>query len=156
MKSYIVFSDIHGNNGAMNKLLPLINENSGAIFAGDGLQTVETSSIKNQLFCVKGNYDYSPADGERVLQIEQVKIFLTHGHLYSAKSTLLKLKLRAKELGCKAVIFGHTHSPLICEDDGILFINPGSCSLYVPQKTFVYMVVNGEKITAVINDTTLN
>lgn len=156
MKSYIVFSDIHGNNVAMNKLLPLINENSGAIFAGDGLQTVVTQPVKNQLFCVKGNCDYSFEESERVLQIEQVKIFLTHGHLYSAKSMLLKLKLRALELGCNAVIFGHTHSPSVCEEDGVLFINPGSCSLYVPRKTFVYMVINGEKITAFINDTTLN
>ena len=64
----------------------------------------------------------------------------------------LKVIEEAKKENCDTVIFGHTHHAEICEEEGVTIINPGTCMKYCPSKTFVYLVINGKKITAVIND----
>ena len=40
--------------------------------------------------------------------------------------------------------------------DGITLINPGCMTLYSTVKSFAYVVLSGEKVTAVINDKLLN
>ncbi len=156
MKSYIVFSDIHGNRGAFDKLLPLINENDGAFFAGDGAQTFSPKEIKGEFYAVKGNNDYAVYPAEQVVEVEGLRVFLTHGDCYGVRSGLTRLKLRAQEQGCGVVIYGHTHLPEIVEDDGILFVNPGSCDYYSPIKTFAYLAFGSDKPQAFINEKTLN
>lgn len=156
MKNYIIFSDIHGNRGSFEKLLPLINENDGAFFAGDGSQTFSPGEIKGEFYAVKGNNDYAVYPSERVIEIEETRIFLTHGDLYGVRQGLTRLKLRAEELGCSVVVYGHTHAAEIVEEGGILFINPGSCDYYTPIKTFAYLSLNSGKPQAFINEKTLN
>ena len=60
--------------------------------------------------------------------------------------------MRAKELECNAVIFGHTHLPFIEELGGVLLINPGSCSYYSQVKTYAVLTVKDGKINAYINE----
>ena len=152
MKSYIVFSDIHGNRAAFDKLLPLINENDGAIFAGDGANTFERFEIEKEFYGVSGNNDYCDLPWTCVIQIEKRRVLLTHGHLFGARGGHRRLIEEAKKENCDTVIFGHTHRAEICEEEGVTIINPGTCMKYCPSKTFVYLVINGKKITAVIND----
>ena len=154
MKNFIVFSDIHGNYNALQKLKPLINENDGAFFAGDGLNDILGAKLPN-LNYVGGNCDGS-LEREKIIEVEGVKIFLTHGHEYGVKGDLQRLYYRASELGVNVVIFGHTHQPLVQEINGILFLNPGSCSAFSIPKTFIYLCVQGERVNAFLNQTTLN
>jgi len=154
MKSFIVFSDVHGDYKAMQKLRPLICENDGAFFAGDGLSCVLQSNIE-KLYWVAGNCD-GYGDKELIAEIDGVKILLTHGHLYGVKSGLQRLFYRAKELDVNAVIFGHTHAPLIALEDGVLFLNPGTCSSNALKPTFIYLCINDGKITPFLNDSTLS
>ena len=157
MKSFIVFSDIHGNREAFNKLLPLINENDGAIFAGDGVTTFRRNEISGEFYAVRGNNDYSVYPAEQIAEIEGHRIFIAHGDAYGVRSGLTRLKLRAEESNCDAVIFGHTHLPEIVEENGIIFINPGSCERFASVKTFAYVVFEKDKkVSAFINEKTLN
>lgn len=155
MKSFIVFSDIHGNREAFNKMLPLINENDGAIFAGDGVLTFSRKEIAGEFYAVKGNNDNSLYPSEQIIEIEGHKVFLTHGDLYGVRYGLTRLKLKAEETGCDVVIFGHTHSPEIVTEGGITFINPGSCERFAAVKTFAYVVFD-KTVSAFINEKTLN
>ena len=154
MSKFIVFSDIHGNYNALQKLKPLINENDGAFFAGDGLKDLLGLRVAN-LHYVSGNCD-GFGECEKIVEVEDVKIFLTHGHEYGVKGDLQRLYYRASELGANVVIFGHTHQPLIQEINGILFLNPGSCSVFSVPQTFIYLCVQGTKASAFLNKTTLN
>ena len=154
MKSFIVFSDVHGDYKAMQKLRPLICENDGAFFAGDGLSCVLQSNIE-KLYWVAGNCD-AYGDKEQIIEIEGVKILLTHGHLYGVKSGMGKLYYRAKEVGANVVIFGHTHAPLTCEEDGIMFLNPGTACSNAIFPTFIYMCIKQGKVQAFLNQTTLS
>ncbi|MDD3191858.1 MAG: metallophosphoesterase family protein, partial [Bacilli bacterium] len=57
-----------------------------------------------------------------LIDIGEVRIFITHGHLY-LKNRLLQL---AKQTKSKIVITGHTHIPFIVQEENIYFCNPGS------------------------------
>lgn len=155
MKSFIVFSDIHGNREAFNKLIGLINENDGAIFVGDGLNTFMPSEIKSEFYAVRGNNDYACYPAEQVINIEGHNVFITHGDGYGVRTGLTRLKFRAQELNCDVVIFGHTHLPEIAVEDGITFINPGTCERFAAVKTFAYVAFD-KTVSAFINEKTLN
>ena len=66
---------------------------------------------------------------EQLIELENKKILMTHGHEYGVKSSLLNLNYRAKELGADIALYGHSHIAAIEKHDGIWFVNPGSVSL---------------------------
>lgn len=99
---------------------------------GDNVSDVEI--IKNQtgkdVVFVKGNCDIErTAKVEQLIELENKKIFMTHGHEYGVKSSLLNLNYRARELGADIALYGHSHIASIEKHDGIWFVNPGSVSL---------------------------
>ena len=53
-------------------------------------------------------------------------ILVTHGHHYFVSRDYDKLVENAQAKGCKIAMYGHTHMPVIENEDGILVINPGS------------------------------
>lgn len=60
-----------------------------------------------------------------------VRTFMTHGHHHGVKSGIERLLAAARAADAKAVLFGHTHSPLCYrEEDGLWVLNPGSCGYY--------------------------
>ena len=154
MKTAVVISDTHGNNQALKRLIPLFSENDYIIFLGDGETDLYRlpENLQNKIIKVRGNCDLSDTPTERVLEIEGVKLFLTHGHLYGAKYSLERLKLRAQEVGASVCMYGHSHFAAIDEFDGISLINPGTTSRYSAQPSYCYCVFSNGKITAKITD----
>ena len=149
MKSYVVFSDIHGDEYAKKILQKYVEGSDGAFFAGDGISGLNDFT-KKPFYAVKGNCDLI-GEEEKIIETDGVKILLTHGHLYGVKSSYLRLIYRAKELGVNVVIFGHTHLPLIMQEEEVLLLNPGSCSIYGAQKTFINLFISNNKASAIIN-----
>ena len=124
-----VFSDSHGN---MENVLRIFDDSPADryLFCGDGLTDAEDAAHLRDvpLTAVAGNCDYgSTARTEWLLELEGVRILLTHGHGYAVKQGTGALLRRARELEAKVVLFGHTHQRLLEEADGVLLINPGSC-----------------------------
>ena len=151
IKRYIVFSDIHGDKRVYKELKGYTEGNDGAFFAGDGLSMLKDFTDKD-LFAVGGNCDLGGAP-EIVTEIEGVRVLLTHGHKYGVKGSLLSLKLRAAELECGAVIFGHTHQPLCSYEGGILFLNPGTCSDFGSGGTYAILTLDNGTARADISRT---
>lgn len=154
MKRLIAVSDSHGNAKAVEKLLPLIKENHYFLHLGDGLsdlRAVLEEFPKKTYFCL-GNCDfYGGVSDEGILEVEQVKIFYCHGHRYGVKGGLGALAKRAKELDCQLALYGHTHQAGVLEIDGVTLVNPGSLRYpFGEGGSYAYIVINGEKITAVI------
>jgi putative phosphoesterase len=76
---------------------------------------------------VRGNNDvYSAEPRLRVERVEDASIMLVHGDEFY---NTYHLAMRAEENHCGAVLFGHTHIPLLQASGDILLINPGSLSL---------------------------
>lgn len=154
MKRMIIVSDSHGNAKAIEKMLPLIEENHYFVFLGDGISDLAKAfevADKKVVFC-RGNCDFfARVDEEGVLGIEGVKIFYCHGHKYGVKLGLGRLAKETKERGCQIALYGHTHNAKITEIDGVTLINPGSLRLPVGEGgSYCYLVVNGDKFTPVI------
>jgi putative phosphoesterase len=127
-----VLSDTHGRLTLARKAVPLMGDIQLLIHAGDFYHDALKLGGEFQLSAtaVIGNCDLGVnGPKEEQLDVGEMRIFITHGHLYRAKSGLLNLYLRAKELGADVVIFGHTHVPEIEYCDGICLFNPGSISL---------------------------
>ncbi len=132
----LVFSDSHSNFTKIKEAIDLHKAKCDCvIFLGDGLSDIGyVKELYPQIpfFMVKGNCDFfaSEAEDEKLLCLDEFKIFITHGHKYGAKSGYGRLAYRARELEADAVFFGHTHVPLddVIEVAGkqIRLFNPGS------------------------------
>ena len=78
---------------------------------------------------VAGNMDFhSDLPGEKVFQIGNYKVFLTHGHLYGANYSEKNLREAGEYEGADIVMYGHTHIPKITRYGDIVVLNPGSIS----------------------------
>ncbi|MBP2000926.1 putative phosphoesterase [Paenibacillus shirakamiensis] len=82
---------------------------------------------------IAGNND--PEDiitkfGQRkILTLGSKKVGLVHGHLpFAGRSTEDKARLAFKQDQVDAILFGHSHQPLLKQVDGILLFNPGSAA----------------------------
>ena len=150
MKNFIVFSDVHGDLVAFEQILKFANKNDGLFFAGDGINLLISQPKNENWYYVKGNCDVI-GEQEKIIEVDGVRILLVHGHNQGVKSNYLRLSLYAKEKGCNVVIFGHTHIPYVCEEDGLLMINPGSCSYYSERKTYACLCISSGKASAYIN-----
>lgn len=122
----VVISDSHGNKKGIDKIFKTQNFDY-LFFLGDGLIDLGSYIYLDNVFAVSGNCDFfSSIENEKVVVLENKKIFYTHGNKYGVKSSLDNLINEGKEVGADFVLFGHTHKKIAIEQDGVLIINPGS------------------------------
>lgn len=137
-----VISDTHRYNWVIEEAVKNMGDVDIIIHLGDNVQDVEEIAkyFKGRIINVRGNCDLSKsAPVELVEMIEGKKFLITHGHRYDVKNTLIRLKLKAMEIGADVVLFGHTHASGIACEDGIWFVNPGSPA--VPRNGFFSVAV---------------
>jgi hypothetical protein len=148
-------SDTHRDLSNFNKVLELEEDFDLLLHAGDNIDDID--SIQDSAFnavIVKGNGDrQKEGNWDEVINISDKKILLTHGHRYGVKYGLNKLAYKAMELEVDIVVFGHTHRSFKLEEDGILFLNPGSLN-YPRDGSFSYGVIKIKegKVRAEIKD----
>ncbi|MCM1330744.1 MAG: metallophosphoesterase [Ruminococcus sp.] len=128
----IVMSDSHGISSQVEKI---IRANAGAdmfLHLGDGESEVEKMRLKYpniDLRFVSGNCDRSGGSPKSIIVGAMGrKIFCTHGHVYRVKDGIEPLVYAAKQNGCCAALFGHTHERFIGVSEGVDVMNPGSCA----------------------------
>lgn len=148
MKTILVLSDTHGNISALEKLVPIMKDSDYIFHLGDFERDIKLfKEFDNKIVSVKGNCDGGGKD--QIIEIENNKILLTHGDKYGVKQSLLRLTLKATELGANLVFYGHTHLPKIEEYNGITFINPGSATAF-SNRSYCYTVICKDKIVSKI------
>lgn len=132
----LVFSDSHSYTDYMVECTRRVDPDAvihlGDYYADADVFCREFPGVA--LYAVPGNCDryrggYQP-DPVAVVELDQIRFFLTHGHLHGVKYDLHKLKLEARRAGADAVLFGHTHEQFIAQEDGLWIINPGSCGMF--------------------------
>lgn len=148
-----VISDTHGNLRDIDSLAEIMLESDYVFHLGDHFDDMKNYHhiLGDKLYRVHGNCDWGNQK-DIVVKVGDVKIFATHGDLYGVKSGNERLVKKAKEENCKVAFYGHTHVSGIESCDGVLLINPGSLSKYTTKKTFAYVVINGDKVTPIINE----
>ena len=145
-------SDSHGKSGAVSDL---VDNNLGRsqmfIHLGDGEK--ETDLIMAEyphldFRRVSGNCDYcSRLPLSMVIDTDGARIFAAHGHSYGVKGSLEHITTAAKQNDCNIVLFGHTHERFLHYENGIYYMNPGSCAMprdgKVPSYGFIDITGNG-------------
>ncbi len=120
----VVVSDNHGNEKSLKDIKQMHPDASYFIHCGDAL--VSESALDGYIV-VNGNNDYELSfPYERILEIDSLKILVTHGHFFISYFGKKKLIEHAKKLNCDLVLYGHTHLFDHSIEEGIHFINPGS------------------------------
>ena len=114
----LILSDTHGRSDRIQELLdrPAVHPDA-ILFAGDGVRDFQYLSLPCPLFAVKGNNDMmvAPINGELpqnslTLDLEGLRIYMTHGHLCGVKEQTARLLMQAIQQKADVVIFGHTHN----------------------------------------------
>ena len=150
----LVFSDTHC---CIEPCIKTINNIIGVdmiIHAGDhdsDAKKLEKLFPTIPIKYVRGNCDFSSSPSGLTVEIEDKKIFVTHGHLYNVKTeyNYSTLKEKGLSMGADLVVFGHTHIPY-CENNGkIILLNPGSVKM---SQTFGVIEVENGKIKAAVCD----
>ncbi|WP_044566257.1 YfcE family phosphodiesterase [Anaerococcus provencensis] len=128
----LVTSDTHGNYGLISDYILENGDIDLLIHAGDGVEDVENIHYETDIsyYVVKGNNDFfSNESYDKIIDIENQRIFLSHGHKYGVDYTYDKLIEKAKENKCNIIIHGHTHVYVNKYIDHILILNPGTIFL---------------------------
>ncbi len=157
MKRYLAFSDSHGNNSLMLKVIKKEKKNGvdGIFHMGDieGGDRELRNSIPGPVHIVRGNCDYDRSLPEIIVhEIEGVTVVLTHGHRHQVHIDLSILRTIAEANDAKLVMFGHTHRPYLESFQGLTVLNPGSISKprqQNPQKTYAIVTFNDDKTVEV-------
>lgn len=140
MKAFII-SDSHGWGNELKDVLDRHREEVDVlIHCGDSELTKNHPALLG-LNIVKGNCDYGDDFPEEWTEtVNDVTIYVTHGHLYNVKMTHVPLSYRAEEKGAQIACFGHSHIAAAFEENGVIFINPGSVRLPRGRKEHTYCI----------------
>lgn len=129
----LVLSDSHATLRIMREAVVAIKPNA-IIHLGDFFDDGEVIREENMhipFYSVPGNCDkyrmYQPRPESLCCAVYGVRVYMTHGHNHYVKSGLYSLVKDAKEANAQVVLFGHTHTPMCEQRDGLWVLNPGSC-----------------------------
>ena len=124
----LVFSDSHGQIKAM-KAAAEAERPDMILHLGDYVRDHEALQRlypQCPMEHVAGNCDYPILGENRLLELEGVKIFMTHGHRYRVKQSMLYAVYAAREEHADLLLFGHTHCPVILQEPELVCMNPGA------------------------------
>ena len=122
----LVMSDTHGDCQVIEKERKFYPNAAAMIHCGDSERPFFHPALEG-MQKVRGNCDLdSEFPDVAIFDVDGVTFFVTHGHLFNVKSSILSLSYRAKEVDAQIACFGHSHILGAEMLDGILFINPGS------------------------------
>ncbi|EON71456.1 metallophosphoesterase [Lysinibacillus sphaericus] len=122
----LVMSDTHGDSLVIDKVRGFYPNADAVIHCGDSELAFSHTALTG-MKKVRGNCDAEKAfPDEVVFEVGDVAFFVTHGHLFNVKTSILSLSYRAKEVAAQITCFGHSHILGAEMIDGVLFINPGS------------------------------
>ena len=132
----VLISDSHGNKVGIDKIFKNIKFDY-LFFVGDGLNDLGDYVYLDNVFAVSGNCDFfSRLDNEKYCELQNKKIFYTHGNKYGVKLGLSNLVARAKELNVDFVFYGHTHNQKVERIGDVYYINPGSFHIQSNGKSY--------------------
>ena len=127
---FAVLSDTHGDLSRMFAAADYIRalKPDALIHLGDFCADAEAMAkeLRLELHAVAGNCDgFAPRLMlERTVEVEGMRFFLTHGHLYPSRELLARA---GRAQGADAVLSGHSHIARAEREPGDLWlINPGT------------------------------
>ena len=127
----LIVSDTHRRNENYLALLKKWKNVDMVIHCGDveGSEYAISESAECSVCMVSGNNDFfSQLPREQEISIGKYKVWITHGHHYLVSMGPERIMQEARARGVDIVMFGHTHRPLLIQEDDLIALNPGSLS----------------------------
>lgn len=123
----LIMSDTHGDAAVIERVKGFVKDADIIVHCGDSELDYHHPFLEG-VQRVRGNCDRQTNFPEEIT--EQLAtgdtLFVTHGHLFNVKLTLMPLTYRAEEVGATLCCFGHSHLLGAEKIGNTLFINPGS------------------------------
>lgn len=135
----LVFSDSHG---ALGNLYEAVEREAPdrILHLGDHYRDAEDLGLAFgglDILYVPGNCDYAAQIPPSIeTELDGVRIFLTHGHLFGVKSGTARLLLEAQRRGVPLALFGHTHTVFLETQGGVTLFNPGCCGRFTSRPSY--------------------
>ena len=149
-KTFIVMSDSHGDREIVRDIKERYLGKADAIFHNGDSELPSSDSIWNGIYVVAGNCDYdSGYPNNLVLPFSNFTVAQTHGHLYHINFTWDNLIYFAQEAAADICLYGHLHRPAAWQEEGIVFINPGSVLQprgEINEKLYAKLVIDDDTI----------
>lgn len=135
----LIISDSHGSEKELEEVISRHQKEVDAVIHCGDSELKQSSPLLQHTYVVEGNCDIPgefPQD--RAEDIKGVRVYVTHGHLYNVKMTHVPLSYRAEEKAARLACFGHSHIAAAFEENGVIFVNPGSLLLprIRPEQTY--------------------
>lgn len=150
MKALII-SDSHGMRSSLEEVFARAGRVDMIIHLGDVYRDEEfiRQNAKCQVYMIAGNNDYNTSlKREEIIELGHYKALLTHGHKYYVNYGTDAIAEEGHTIGMDIVMFGHTHIPMIKQENGLFLINPGSLA-YPRQanrkRSFIIMELDREE-----------
>lgn len=130
-----VVSDSHRRFGLVASMRAQCGRLDWLLHAGDHLTDAPRIAAAlgvdaDRVRAVAGNCDFPATEpAELLLELGGVKVLMVHGHQHGVKAGPQRLFYRAREVGARVAVFGHSHIPFLEDVDGVLLLNPGSLSM---------------------------
>lgn len=127
----LIVSDTHRKNDNYFSLLQKWKKVDMIIHCGDveGSEYALSESSECPVCMVSGNNDFfSQLPREQEISIGKYKVWITHGHNYLVSMGPERIQQEARARGVDIVMFGHTHRPLLVQEEDLITLNPGSLS----------------------------
>lgn len=125
----LIVSDTHGKDENLERVVYQEAPFDYLIHCGDveGREFFIEALAECPSCIVSGNNDFfSDLPRQEEVDLEGRKILVTHGHYYGVSMGISGVVDAAKARGCEVAFYGHTHLPMVEEEEGILVVNPGS------------------------------
>lgn len=165
----LVISDSHMEKDSIDFILKTFNDIDIYLHCGD---IVLDKSHYPIFHTVKGNHDDEDYPIDKIIETDNLKIYMTHGHKFSENTELLKwwktsdktyedykeyirkmeneMIKEAKKYDAKMVCYGHTHMKNYRKSDDIHVLNPGSvmfnCDGTLPSFAIITLLGNDIEI----------
>jgi uncharacterized protein len=145
----LIISDSHGYTSMFTKVLQRHPKIEFVIHLGD--DSNDTSRITQirpnaTIEAVHGNCDKQKRfPTEKLLELMDKRIFITHGHNYGVKSGLASLAIKGVKEKADIILYGHSHIAKTEMLDGIWVVNPGSISLPKASNKGTYAILELSK-----------
>lgn len=124
----LIVSDTHGREYTLEKALKKTGPIDQLIHLGDvegGEERIRMLAGNAPAAIIAGNNDFfCDLPDERMFTLEGYRIWMTHGHRYFVHSGILYLEREARKKGADIVMYGHTHKPMIQQEEKLLVLNP--------------------------------
>ncbi|MFE4426067.1 metallophosphoesterase family protein [Peribacillus butanolivorans] len=139
----LIMSDSHGLTHEISMITDRHKEEVATMIHCGDSELESKDPLMKDFLAVRGNCDYDATyPDDAVDDIGGKRFFLTHGHLYNIKMTLMNLSYKSEEIGADIICFGHSHAAGSELIDGKLFINPGSIRQPRGRKEKTYAILD--------------